>query len=198
MRRAFTLIELLIVIAIIALLIAVLVPSLNRARTQAKLTLCASNLRQVSVGLQEYLNQRSRDRLPYASAMPSVSPAPLDGKKAIYIADLLREHVGEPNTFQCPDDQSGGVRPAPNQGKSYFESERCSYEYRTRLNGRRMDEVANFIASSFDQAVSPNTIWLMRDYNNFHGEPAKRGEAANKRARNYLYIDGHVSDFEQF
>jgi prepilin-type N-terminal cleavage/methylation domain-containing protein len=65
-EAAFTLIEVLVVVSIIALLIAILMPSLSKAREQAKRVLCASNHHQMNLALQMY----STDQAGYAP--PSV------------------------------------------------------------------------------------------------------------------------------
>jgi prepilin-type N-terminal cleavage/methylation domain-containing protein/prepilin-type processing-associated H-X9-DG protein len=72
----FTLVELLVVIAIIALLMAVLLPALNRARTQAKRVVCLSGLKQLTLGWMTYASGNN-DKLINGSAYSGTnSPCP--------------------------------------------------------------------------------------------------------------------------
>lgn len=65
-RKAFTLVELLVVIGIIALLISILLPSLNKARQMAVRTKCLNNCRQLCVANQMYLSDY-KQVLPFSN-----------------------------------------------------------------------------------------------------------------------------------
>jgi len=68
-RKAFTLVELLVVIGIIAVLISILLPTLSKARDAAKIVKCASNMRQIALGMIGYTND-NRGKLPPSVVNP--------------------------------------------------------------------------------------------------------------------------------
>jgi prepilin-type N-terminal cleavage/methylation domain-containing protein/prepilin-type processing-associated H-X9-DG protein len=69
--RGFTLIELLVVVAIIAVLAGLLLPALSRAKRQAQSIVCTSNLRQLSIAFQMYLDDHG-SVFPLASSVNTI------------------------------------------------------------------------------------------------------------------------------
>jgi len=55
-KRAFTLVELMIVIAVIAVLVTIIMPKLGTSRTKSQLAACKSNLRHIAIALELYAN----------------------------------------------------------------------------------------------------------------------------------------------
>ena len=72
-RRGFTLIELLVVIAIIAILAAILFPVFAQAREKARTTSCLSDMKQISLGMMQYLSDYDGIVPPFRTLDPYVS-----------------------------------------------------------------------------------------------------------------------------
>ena len=106
MRRGFTLIELLAVIAIIAILAAILFPVFNQAKAAAYRTSCLSNLRQLGVGFQLYLDDNDdlmpdrRDLKTSLGFKPWTSWPPSDPRAGWAVA-ILKNYSGKPIVV-CP------------------------------------------------------------------------------------------------
>jgi prepilin-type N-terminal cleavage/methylation domain-containing protein len=112
-RAGFTLVELLVVIGIIALLISVLLPALNKARAAANRIACASNMRQIGVAFANYLVE-SKGVYPPAVYNDDWRLSSFNRLKSVGFDGLLRKYVGAPHldpkqpadlsVFKCPSD----------------------------------------------------------------------------------------------
>src|SRR3954466_7638467 len=94
-NRAFTLIELLIVIAIIGLLAAILFPVFTRARENARRSSCQSNLKQILLGIHQYTQDYDELYPPRLSI--------IEGKK-VGFPQLYQPYLKSNQLFQCPSD----------------------------------------------------------------------------------------------
>jgi prepilin-type N-terminal cleavage/methylation domain-containing protein/prepilin-type processing-associated H-X9-DG protein len=115
-RSAFTLVELLVVIGIIALLIAILLPALNKARAQANQVACASNLRQMGIAMVMYINDTGYYPGCRWQTGSNVQPQSPGGTYAVWPTRLRRYMgiggTGTQDVFYCPaEDQSYRWKP---------------------------------------------------------------------------------------
>ena len=139
--RAFTLVELLVVIGIIALLVAILLPVLGRARERAKRVQCASNLRQIGLSMVAYSSGEPDGGLPRTTYNPKNNQLQLDNAGYLvqnsfgnsgYVGEnnvpasmflLLKTQHLPPSIFICPSsDGEPGFRGADPQLSSNWQS----------------------------------------------------------------------------
>lgn len=101
-RKGFTLVELLVVIGIIALLISILLPSLNKAREMGRRAACLSNMRQLAMGWNAYAID-NKGKILIAENSPG---GWVDNGNTV--ADLKRslffKYVPNPGVYLCPND----------------------------------------------------------------------------------------------
>ncbi|MCB9866682.1 MAG: type II secretion system protein [Phycisphaerales bacterium] len=209
-RSAFTLVELLVVISIIALLVAILLPSLRRARNQAKQVTCGTHLHQISLAFDMYA-EGANDWLPAWSGRHrwgfygTDDDGQLGDDEGPAWSERLRDEGSLPgiDIYRCPA--------FPYEVKvTYFESAYSNWIRAEERSVRRgliahpgeyitAGDCTNpyFYAAPFGTA--PTTL----DYNDSDMDDATyRGldwdHPIHDRLNNALFADSHVAAFAKF
>ncbi len=216
MRRSkpcgFTLVELLVVIGIIAALIAMLLPALNRARDAAKQTGCASNMHQIAVAVSGYVNE-NKLFLPFqfdgedegfgeAGASPS------------WIAALIPYMNGERSMFYCTNAEiwpGPGWIPTANSDASYMANQALTgYIGASGARGVKITAVPTAAQVVYVQEhwFRQDNAWLRPCYtfsdasgtphyqiwhdSQYYGFEVYERTHKSRTTGNLLYLDGHV------
>ena len=111
-HMAFTLVELLVVISIIAVLVAILLPALNKAREQAKLVSCMSNVRQVGLACITYAADNEGWYPENPGQTGYASPHWWRNGEGIDLVDRLSPYIGDLWVFVDPSIRVG-IPPNP-------------------------------------------------------------------------------------
>ena len=203
-RLSFTLIELLVVISIIALLIALLLPSLQEAKRRARVLLCATNMRTISIGMVSYLNDENDQYLPtwyhptiFQAFFSETSITPFDNRE-----NLIRIAGGITDVYYCPLTESrwwpenSQIPVGPEDHARYadvFHVENVSTYRHTTMTHILVglyEPLYNWAGTGNPDGLSPRQnpghpdAQIVADFEEGHGLP--------HRDSNVLYGDGHV------
>jgi prepilin-type N-terminal cleavage/methylation domain-containing protein/prepilin-type processing-associated H-X9-DG protein len=209
-KRAFTLIELLVVIAIIAMLAAILFPVFASSKVSAKKAVCASNMRQIGLGLQMYADD-------YDGRLPSSSHTVYEEEQGWIF--LLRPYLGNVNEIRiCPADPKRKQRLA-NNGSSYvlneylvtpdddgFTTFMCFHHIPKPSETISTFTISDEAGTGWQQDHTHSRLWFqnrrliwnriladIQPDRHRSGYAFGRGQERLDGSANYLYADGHVT-----
>lgn len=224
--KGFTLIELLVVIAVIAALLGILLPSLRKARGAARRMVCQSNLRQIAIAWNAYLDDNEgafykggNAHLDYGGWKGNVilMREPDRPLNKYFGLPLVEENENDAKIFRCPADV-GGV-PGPWLYDKVYNV--CGTSYITNIfligptacrafssHTQTLDaEISRRMAwIGIDDVANPSRLLLVGDYgwiNQWKPRPHPREEwkeIAEWHGRvdchNLAFLDGHVDFLE--
>jgi prepilin-type N-terminal cleavage/methylation domain-containing protein/prepilin-type processing-associated H-X9-DG protein len=176
----FTLIELLVVIAIIAILASLTIPGITRAREAARRSQCASNLRQIGLGVKSWLADHD-------NVFPPVDPSQTNASG--FIADFYRSYLSDNyDVFRCPG-QTFDIR-LLNSGAEFPSSPGrwCTYAF----NGF-FAYASNSTPRTATRRDVPDPLTCAYAYDYPHDLIGDQDYRPHRDGINVLYVDGHAN-----
>lgn len=216
-RKALTLIELLVVVGIVGVLLALLLPTLSAARESARSTQCLSNLRQMALAAQMYV-QRFAGRLPIAYYYAVESST----RTVVYVWDLtsIEEHGVVTEVVPGLLWWGGGVAkiqqcPSFDGGANWLVDPYTGYNYNVSYLGRgQFESIAS--PAKMSQIRSPSTVAMFGDGQwaggankfmrapfpspgdeGFSGRWAGTQGYRHRGRTNVAFVDGHAESVRQ-
>jgi len=189
----------LVVIAIISILAAILFPVFARARENARRASCQSNLKQIGLGMLQYVQDYDEHfPLPWANYAGDKwfqSTATQGGEPGFDVgwAELIQPYVKSRQLFQCPSEPKG---PGPLEGNTdYTDYEANLYDINSQTGFVGViAPTQTVLASDWRSAHSASSMFA--NYNWSTNMPADNGQVDEFRRHlggdNFLFFDGHV------
>lgn len=188
-RSAFTLIELLCVIVIIALLASLLMPVVTTVMETAHTTRCLANLKQLGVAVHAYANDH-QNLLPKVETDPT-NPVYEPEAEAKPLAEVLAPYSITPENLRCSADERSMLDYPKDGGapKSFFATKGSSYEWRPMFD-EELINAAKIYTPRGAFTVPQSRVRLLLDFVNAGEAPHAR--SPDSSSYNCLYADGSV------
>ena len=186
--RCFTLTELLVVVAIIAILAALLFPVFARAREKARQASCQSNIKQLMLSVimykQDYDERNIYDRMSTSNPATPTGPYASSYCGTLYFwKDMLNPYVKNDQVWICPSD--------PNGGTTCVAPPRRSYQPNTEMVGVKDSSVQDPAGTIHVMESNYNSRAHYTDAGSYNMSGG-RGSNWHNSGWNIGYADGHV------